>query len=931
VNDSNRLVLRPTQFQPDALRRIARDLRALGYNAQATFEATGEGALLQILSPAATGSAAQSLDLFRAVMDQIADPAVAYHPQDGLTFLNTAAEDHPQLAEAVLSPDHEQTRRLPWDPETGRPLAPEDRPTQRALGGETVTGQTLAIQTADGEIRELFCLARPVRDQTGRLAAVVAIAQERTHQRRTERALARQVQLYQALSEINQFLVTRPAPQPTYEKVCQVLVDHGGFQLAWVGLPDADGWVQPVAVYGEASAYVANLAISTDPQRPEGQGPTGTTLREGEATISRRILEDDSMGPWAATARQHGLRSSGAFPLRRGGKTIGAVNVYAADPDFLDEDLLHLIDELTLDVSFALDTYDRQQERRQFQEIIEASPDFIALADADGHILYHNPAARALLGPDWQGKTIRDSHPDWAADRVVREGLPRARDKGYWRGHTAFWDQWGQEVPFSQTIVAHRDPTTGEIVRYSTIARDMRAWQQAQNRIDHLAYYNTVSGLPNRAYLQEALPKEIQSHAEQRAKGALVLVDLDNFKAINDSLGHSASDDVLAAVGERLINLFGGGYLVAHLGGDEFAVVITRLPASEAEAGQQAEAFIDDIRRVLEAPLQLAGHRLHLSACVGVALFPGRDPNSEVVFQQATAAAYDAKKRGRGVTRFFHPDLLATARQRLAREQDLRHALEERQLDAVFQPIWELRSGALAGFELLARWDHPDHGPISPGEFIPLAEETGLIHQLGLRTLEQAVALAKAGETHCGPNRLPLGVTVNLSPYQFSDPQFLDTLAELLDRWQLPGQALKLEITENLLMQNLSHARERMARAQELGISFALDDFGTGYSSLAYLEQLPLDVLKIDRHFVTNISADAGAAEGCGGAPRIIETILSLGHHLGMDIVAEGIEHEHQSAFLTERGCQYAQGFLWGKPLARDEAMKLCAADTGSW
>jgi EAL domain-containing protein (putative c-di-GMP-specific phosphodiesterase class I) len=315
----------------------------------------------------------------------------------------------------------------------------------------------------------------------------------------------------------------------------------------------------------------------------------------------------------------------------------------------------------------------------------------------------------------------------------------------------------------------------------------------------------------------------------------------------------------------------------------------------------------------------LGDRSLQLSACIGIALFPERDTDAEAVFQQADTALYDAKRQGRGSTLFFHRDMAEAVRRRLDLEQELRGALREGDLHPVFQPIWDLASGRVVGFEALARWHHPERGVISPAEFVPLAEETGLIHELGDWILGEAFSLAEQAHTGAGL-QLPLGLSVNLSPAQLARDSFVDEIAAGLERRGLQGCCLKLEVTESLLMENLETARETMARGQGHGITFALDDFGTGYSSLAYLNQLPLEVLKIDRTFVSSIQF------GPSGSARIIETILALGHNLNMQVVAEGIEEEHQADFLRRRGCHFGQGYWHSYPLPREQALSLLAA-----
>lgn len=724
-------------------------------------------------------------------------------------------------------------------------------------------------------------------------------------------ALRRQRDLYAALSETNQLVtVQQPDPATLYRELCRIVVDYGGLALAWIGEPDADGWVRPVAAYGAASSYIHHVAISTSADRPEGRGPTGTAYREDRYVIAPNIQADPAMSPWHAAASEAGLRSSAAFPLHRAGVTVSTLNVYAWDPHFFIDELVRLLRELTLDVSFALDNFDRKAEHQRLLEIVEASPDVIGMADLNGEILYHNPAAIAFLGRERARLPIAEHHPPDTARRIIDVGLPAAREHGTWRGETEFLNRSGQPVPFDQTIVAHRD-YDGTLTHYSTIARNISERRKAEQEIRRLAYEDAVTGLPNRLALQERLSEAIKLARDQGTNGALVHMDLDDFKAVNDSLGHPAGDELLGALVPRLEDAIGRGHTLSRIGADEFGILLVDLPADVHNAAKQAQQVAYQILKALEEPVAFGAHWIYVSTCIGVTLFSETDWGRDTILQQADAALNDAKEEGRGSIRFHQASILDRVRRRLSVEQEIRLGLEEQRFFPVFQPLIHLNSGELAGFEALARLTGSDGQLLSPGEFIPVADRTGLILPLGEQILRRALLEFRQWIDQYPDT--PFRLSVNVSPRQFQQPDFVDRVRAHLHETGVTGYRIQLELTEGLLLQRIEPALEKLAALYEMGISLAIDDFGTGYSSLSYLQRLPMDALKIDASFVQGLYKDASAEV-------LIETILAMTEHLGLSTVAEGIETEAQRTYLVKRGCNVGQGFLFAKPMPAEEA-----------
>jgi diguanylate cyclase (GGDEF)-like protein/PAS domain S-box-containing protein len=436
--------------------------------------------------------------------------------------------------------------------------------------------------------------------------------------------------------------------------------------------------------------------------------------------------------------------------------------------------------------------------------------------------------------------------------------------------------------------------------------------QSAENRVRHQALHDPLTGLPNRSLLLDRLNHWATRAGRDRSTAAVLFVDLDNFKVINDALGHDQGDRLLCAVADRLVRELRPSDTIARVGGDEF-VVFCEDVASEHEA----LAMVDRLVHALDAPFDLAGQAQHATASVGIALSDGStDP--EVLIRNADAAMYRAKERGRARFELFDDEMRRRSISWLETESELRRALANGELRNVYQPIVSPTSGLIVGFEALVRWHHPERGVISPADFIPVAEQSGLIVPLGRVVLEQACAEAVAWNAG-REGRDPLRVAVNFSPRQLSHPRAVETVTAALEGAGLPAEHLCVEITESALVDDAAATLGTLNKLKELGVTLALDDFGTGYSSLTYVRRFPIDTLKIDRSFIDGI---VGSSED----EAIVTAVLSMGRALGVHVVAEGVETEEQAARLRTLGCTLAQGYLFSRPIAPDAVRELLAA-----
>ena len=438
------------------------------------------------------------------------------------------------------------------------------------------------------------------------------------------------------------------------------------------------------------------------------------------------------------------------------------------------------------------------------------------------------------------------------------------------------------------------------------MATDVTARRRAEAEIQRLAYYDSLTRLPNRRLLTDRLRQAVAAAVRGGQYGAVLCVDLDDFKRVNDTRGHPAGDEVLLQAAARIRACVRTEDTVARLGGDEFVVVLERLDADARQAAVQADEAAQRLMGTLTTPFDITDMRFHSSASIGVAMFGGAGISGEDVLMHADSAMYRAKAAGRGTVRFYDPAMRVALQTRAALETDLRRALSEGQLRLAYQAQVEA-NGRIVGAEVLLRWQHPVRGPIPPMDFIPMAEDTGLIVPIGQWVLETAcMQLAGWART---PQTRALRLSVNVSARQFRQPDFVQRVERALSDSGADPARLRLELTESLLLDNINDCIAKMQSLKAIGVGFSLDDFGTGYSSLSYLKRLPLEELKIDRSFIRDIATDPSDAV-------IVQTIIGMARNLGLTVIAEGVETAEQLAFLGRHGCGAFQGWYFGRPVS---------------
>ena len=555
-----------------------------------------------------------------------------------------------------------------------------------------------------------------------------------------------------------------------------------------------------------------------------------------------------------------------------------------------------------------------EESRDRYVDLYEFAPVGYLTLDAHDLVLEINLTGAALLGRARQLLI---------GNRFIRHVAEEDRNRWYHfilgarqgreRSGIDLSMQRGDGVPFHARVEC---VAAGKLTVRVALS-DITERKRAEDEIHRLAFYDPLTQLPNRRLLQDRLGQALAGSRRSHHYGALLFLDLDNFKALNDTRGHQAGDQLLVETGRRIQKNLRAGDTVARLGGDEFLIILEDLSTGIQDAAVQTREVGEKIREALAEPYVLAGREFHCAASLGATLFFDRTESVETLLKHADLAMYKAKSAGRNTLRFFDPAMQVSLDHRSELEADLRLAIEAGQLRLHYQPQVD-RGGGLIGAEALLRWTHPVHGVVPPLDFIPLAEETGLILPLGHWVLQTACEQLKRWSEMPGASELQ--IAVNVSARQFRQPGFVADVTQVLATTGADPLRLKIELTEGILLDDVEDASEKMSALKGLGIGLSLDDFGTGYSSLSYLTCLPLDQLKIDRSFVLNLPDSRSDA-------IIAQTIITMGKSLGLDVIAEGVETEAQREFLARHDCCAYQGYLFGRPMPLAEFNRLLAAE----
>ena len=564
------------------------------------------------------------------------------------------------------------------------------------------------------------------------------------------------------------------------------------------------------------------------------------------------------------------------------------------------------------------------ESERLHRYIVNTSPDIIYILDQEGHFTFINERIESLLGfskEELIGKhySFLVHHDDMEQAKYVfnerRIGNRASKNielrlKCKDDGHDRHFNTRTLPIELSSMgMYASSDNMDKSYLGTYGIARDVTERKQAEETINFQAYHDLLTKLPNRALLRDRLSLAISHAKRDNEKLAVMFLDLDRFKNINDSLGHMIGDELLQQVSMRLKECIREGDTLARFGGDEFTLLLPRITHERKDAAMLA----DKITGALKQPFLIDGHELYVSTSIGIALYPQDGTQIDTLIKHADIAMYHVKGQGKNGYQFYSNEMNAPYFEKLSLDTGIHKALDNNEFELVYQPQINLRSGEIVGVEALLRWDHPEHGTISPAEFIPFAEESGMIVDIGHWVIETAAAELQKWHRAGLPN---IRMAINISARQLMEPDVVKFIVSTLKKHDLPGSSFELEITENAIMDDMDSIVRKLSELSSFGITIAIDDFGTGYSSLSYLHKLPIQTLKIDRTFLKESRINRGDN-------TIINTIVAMAKGLDLNVVAEGVESHAQLDYLREIDCCEAQGFLFGKPLPSDIITQL--------
>jgi diguanylate cyclase (GGDEF)-like protein len=873
------------------------------------------------------------------------------------------------LADARTAVFHDEARAMGYGSCAALPLLSR---------GEPVGVMELISEERDVFTDDLVALIRRLSDN---ISFALENFDREDERRRAEEQKVRLARMYAALIATNEAIMRCRSRKDLFARVCKAAVKGGKFALVTIALHEAGtAFLREAARAGVAVIARDSVRVSTAADQPKGRGISATAFRTREPCISNDYLADERGAAFHAKARARGLRSYAALPLLGNGEAVGVLTFCAREKGVFTPELVELLQRLAENVSFALENFDRADERRFASEQKERlSRMFVALSATNEAImrartrdeLFQLVCEAAVQGGRFASTIIALKAPRSAFLRVVASAGPKgdmqktvrisvsenhragqgvsgtafrtlqpciindylADDRGaafHRRAHRE-GNQSGAALPllshgqavgvlvFMSSEIGAFTPELVELL--ARLANNVsfalenfdRAEEKARadERIKYLATHDGLTGLPNRAMFSQLLRASIESARKHGGGFAVLFIDIDRFKVINDSLGHDAGDALLVETGERLRNCLGPGDVVARLGGDEFVVIL-----EEASGPRRIEGKARRLLAAICEPLHLRGLECRATASIGIAVFPGDGEDELSLTKNADMAMYRAKEEGKNGFRFFVNHSRTPSMERLVFEARLRQALERNELSLHYQPKVDAATNRITGVEALLRWTLPDLGLLPPMQFIPLAEETGLIVPIGRWVLRTACAQNMAWRRLGAP---AMSMAVNLSPRQFSDDNLLDDIDGALAASGMPAELLQLEITESMMMRNVGRAIELLEVIRSRGVRLAIDDFGTGYSSMSLMKKFPVDTIKIDRSFVQDLPHDVEDR-------AIAQAIISMGKALGLTIVAEGVETAEQAAFLRTNACDEMQGYLFSKPVAAERVPELLSA-----
>lgn len=723
--------------------------------------------------------------------------------------------------------------------------------------------------------------------------------------------------LYRVLTHSNQAITRTPDRDVLLQRICDIAIEYGGFEMVWIGRIEGVV-VKPLFFAGAESGYLRKTSMRTDDSQ-WSKGPVGIAVKRQAVSCVNNVKTDPDFAPWRAAAIKRGYASLAAVPLNIYGQVVAVFTLYSTQEGFFDDDMLSLLRSLSDDISTALFHIEQVQLKVQAESnvqklsrALEQSADAVVITDSLFAIEYVNHRFIELTGyreSEVIGKNIAILQADTDEDSSLQKMLGNLSEGVSWRGETLSRKKNGDTYWSMQSISPIKNERD-EITNFVATSVDNSKLHEAQETIQKLAFYDPLTKLANRRLLMDRLDHDIKSAKRHGEQVAVLLCDLDNFKMVNDSLGHDSGDFLLQHVSNILKQNVRTEDTVARLGGDEFTLVVS---------GIKGESCIidiaDSILTDLQVPIVLAGNQVAISSSIGIALYPqdGLDPKE--LLRSADLAMYHAKDEGKNGFQFYQLEMNEKAQNRMILENKLKLALEFGEFELFYQPQVNILDGSIVGLEALIRWNDKDSGIVTPDKFIPLAEECGLISLIGDWVIKQAY---QDWQDIYNMGFQNINMAVNVAAYQFRNPgQLCEAIGESIIKYpNCPASHFTVELTESTLIKDIDTTINTLNALKKLGVRISIDDFGTGYSSLNYLKEFPIDQLKIDRSFVKDLLDDTKVG-------AITAAIIVMAKKLEMKVVAEGIEEPGQSEILLEQGCEFAQGFLYYKPMSLAELKKL--------
>jgi diguanylate cyclase (GGDEF)-like protein/PAS domain S-box-containing protein len=726
--------------------------------------------------------------------------------------------------------------------------------------------------------------------------------------------------LYRLLGEINRLILRLDLDEnELFQEVCRTVVKQGGFELACISVQATEGcqgqcfragWSREQGELTPSADLVAGRFLPAHLCYPAkqvfaGRGSGYINNARTCSCASELSCQKDDHASWGAVA---------GFPIHRKGSIYAALVVFHQQKQVFDDEFRSLFDELAANVGFALDNIDRSRELKLTSEVFEYSRESIIIADAHGSILSVNKAFSDITGYG-RGEAI-GRNPRFLQsgfqDRAFYDKLwGTVREKGFWYGEMLNRRKSGEIYAQRGTISAVPDEH-GNVHHIIGIMEDISQHKEAEREIERLANFDALTGLPNRVQLAGHFEHDAALCTREERPLALLFLDLDDFKHVNDALGHPVGDRLLCTIAKRMREQLRDCDVLARFGGDEFVLLLH---------GDQQEAALlaTRVRKAVCEPVTVDGHVITVGVSIGIALFPEDGHTLDELVQRADTAMYSTKARQRGGYAFFSATMQQQVQDKMRIRSELDAAIRDQAFELYYQPQVCAATGGLIGLEALIRWRHPQLGLLAPGTFVSVAEESGQIVQIDRWVMERAVHQLRAWQDE-GLNLVP--VAINLSAARFLSSELEEQARELLAETGIDAGLIELELTERIAMADSSHTTQMLDTLHDLGLKISIDDFGTGYSCLSYLHRYPVDRLKIDMSFVQALFQEADAEQ-------IIDSVIMLASSLNLEVIAEGVETQEQMLYLKQQGCQSFQGYLFSEPLPAAAAARWLQRASG--